>query len=357
MKYRGIVVLAVCLGIAAIALGAGGPKAKAPASAPAPAPESGDVYARLVRAYMDGDLEQVETELRSSAKEIARLAPPQQADVAYLRQAMAECRPPWWKGCKAGQKTIFQASVWGRPLNVIYEPSAKDGVGLKAAPGDRQATLSWNAAEMDSTQPAEYGYLKGDLNGLGVWSSLGMAAVWSALTPQMLSGLTEKDKLRLNLYLDFRGNVTGLCYGSPPARRWGLHIFLAAYLEKYGKGPMAASRRAVASMFLVEVLKDPSRYPSVKLPGALAAESAEEKLAADLKFKMTRKTAWTLAEEKAFREAVKAFAAANDLSVFQTAKVALPNGLGFALLAEEDGPFRAKRDAWVKAQFDKAAGR
>jgi hypothetical protein len=77
--------------------------------------------------------------------------------------------------------------------------------------------------------------------------------------------------------------------------------------------------------------------------------SAEEKLAVDMKFKMTRKSTWTAAEDKVFREAVRAFAAANDLGVFQTAKVALPNGQVYALLAEEDGPFRAKRDAWVKA--------
>jgi hypothetical protein len=44
------------------------------------------------------------------------------------------------------------------------------------------------------------------------------------------------------------------------------------------------------------------------------------------------------------------------VQIFQTARVALPNGQVYALLAEEDGPFRAKRDAWVKAQFDKVAG-
>jgi len=42
--------------------------------------------------------------------------------------------------------------------------------------------------------------------------------------------------------------------------------------------------------------------------------------------------------------------------MFRTARVALPNGQVYALLAEEEGPFRVRRDAWVKAQFDKVAG-
>ena len=350
MRYWTIPVLLACLAGLSAAAGAEAPKTKPAASSP------GDLYDRIAGAYMKGEWDQLEKELAASPKELAALSQAQQSDVAYVRQALAECRPAWWKQCKAGRKVLIRPTVWDRTLNATYDPNGKGGIELKTVGREQTLLISWDAGNMDNPDPAEYGFLKGDLAGLGVWHTLGIAATWAAMPAQALANLSEKDKLRLQLYWDFRGNVTGLYYGGPPARRRGLHIYLAAYMEKYGKGPMAASRRAVASMFLTQVLSSPAKYPSLKLPDTLAAESAEEKLAVYFKFKIGRKTYWTIAEDKAFREAVKAFAA-NDKEVLQAGKVTLPNGLVYALMAEDDASLRAKRDAWVKAQFDKAGAK
>jgi len=133
MSHRTVLVLVVCVGAVVVAAGAGAPKSNGPAagsaSAPAASPGApGDVYARLMAAYMDGRMDDVETELRTSGAQVLRLPQAQQADVAYLRQAMAECRPPWWRACKAGRKTVFQAEVWGRKINAAYDPAGKGGM-------------------------------------------------------------------------------------------------------------------------------------------------------------------------------------------------------------------------------------
>ncbi|MCX5674856.1 MAG: hypothetical protein NTX87_07595 [Planctomycetota bacterium] len=330
------------------------PLAAAPKAEPSAA-KAGDFHPRLVSAYMDGRGDELDKALAARPAELAGLTAEQRADVAYVRQAMAEARPPWWKLCKAGQKTPFQPTVWGVTLSATYDPAAKSGLEMKAGAPKPAFIFNWPAADMDSTEPGEYGFLKGDLMGLGIWQNMGSAAAWAVLPS--LRGLSEKDNLRLGLYSDFRGNLTALYCGTPPERRWGLHIFLAAYMPQYGKGPMAASRRAAAAMFLVEVLKSPGAYPSLKLPDTLAAEGAEEKLAAHFKFKIVRRTPWTIAEDKAFRESVKTFAAANGQKVFDSGKVTLPNNLVFALMPDEDNPYRPVRDTWIKAQFDKVTAK
>jgi len=342
--------LAACLAFLAISEG------NAESQTTAPAPKSGALYARIKNAYMDGDWAELEKALNSPAAELAALAPTQQADVKYVRQAMAECRQEWWKLCKTGRKGVIQPIIWGKGLIATFDPNGQSGMQFRTNGKELWLTLRWDPNDMDSTANGEYGFLKGDLAGLGIWHTLGTCHALKAALGQIPANATEKDNLRMSLYLDFWGNIIALYYADPPARRWGLHIYLAAYMEKYGKGPMAASRRAAAAVFLTEVLSSPAKYPSLKLPDKLAAESAEESLAVYLKPTIGRKTHWTIAEDKAFREALKAFAAANDQKVLQGARVALPNGLTFAMLPDEDTPFRQKRDAWVKAQFDKAGG-
>jgi hypothetical protein len=121
---------------------------------------------------------------------------------------------------------------------------------------------------------------------------------------------------------------------------------------------MAASRRAATAMFLAEVLRAPSKYPTLKLPDTLEADGAEEKLCDYFrKNRLRREDRWTVAEDKSFREAVKIFAATSDQPAAMTGKGILPSGLAFSLVAEEDVPLRAKREAWIKTQFDKAAAK
>jgi len=351
----GILVLSLAC---AAAMEAAAPKAAAPAAeatkAGAAQAESGDLYARIVAGYMDGDWDALDKELRAPQKDLARLTRAQQADVTYVRQAAAECHPPWWKQCKAGQKAAFQANVWNQPIAVTYDP-AKTNSEVNTGSGTRTMTAGWPAADMDSTVHAEHGYSKGDLLNVGIWLNMGLAAGAPTKFPP---NMDEATKLRINLYLDLRSDLAALYYTSPPARRWALYLFSLCYTPHYAKAPMAAPRRAATAMFLAEVMRSPATYPTLKLPDMLEADGAEEKLCNYFrKNRLRREDRWTIAEDKSFREALKTFAAASDQPTSMTGKGLLPSGLAFSLTVEEDVPLRAKREAWIKAQFDKAAAK
>jgi len=317
---------------------------------PLRADEPADVYSRICQEYLDGKWDALEADLRA-VKKPAGLSASQQADIAYIRQTVAECRPPWWAQTKAGQKVAIRPVVWGQPLNLTYDPAGQGGVQVQFTGNTMSLTISWPPVEMDNPAQAEHGYTKGELNNLGVWANLGMAKVWSQTPPQALVGMSEADKLRLLRCQDFRGNVTGLYYGMPRARRWGEFLYLLSWLEKYAKMQTVYCRKAAGAMFLAEVAANPGKYPSLPLPKTLAAENAEEKLAEYYR-KLIEKKGWTVAEDRSLREALKKFAAANDLSVYKTETVTLPNKLVVALDPAADAALRPKRDAWLKARFD-----
>ena len=193
-----------------------------------------------------------------------------------------------------------------------------------------------------------------DETGIVLWSSLGVQSAWASVPPQTLTTyLSGPAKDRFNLYSNFRANLTVLYHTTPVSRRYSMFMHMSAYIDKYYNDPFAATRRAVAAMLLQKILGAPKAFPSMPLPRSLAADNAEKSLAVYMKTKMGRNLPWTIAEEKAVREAIRAFAGVNDSNVLRSGKVDLPNGLGFTLTAE-DAAERAKRDAWIKAEYDKA---
>jgi len=135
-----------------------------------------------------------------------------------------------------------------------------------------------------------------------------------------------------------------------------LYLDLGAYGDKSGNAKDVMVRRAVASAFMAELLAHPDKYPSIHLPDSLPAESAEEQLATALK-PWIEKHGLTLAEDRALRDAFKAFGALNARDVWRTAVVKLANGQSVSLEPEKDAPLQAKRDAWVSAAFGKAHGK
>jgi hypothetical protein len=301
---------------------------------------------------MDCRWDDLAKDLAAKPAEMAALTKAQKADVDYVRQAMVECRPVWWDTLKAAKKASFQASVWGRTVDVICDPGAKGS--MQFSRNDPKPKLTFgDAAEIDAPEHAEHSYSKGDLVGVGIWHSLGTAAAWTSLSPRSTVTLGERDNLRLGLYFDFRGNVTVLYYGTPAVRQWGLWLYLAAYMDKYAKMDIVNSRKAAAAMMVAEVLKSPAAYPLFTLPDTLPDEGAEGKLALHFLSKLNRKNHWTIAEDKAFRAAVKLFAAANEQKTFDTVKVVLPNNLTVALVRDEDAQFQAQRDKVIKTLFDK----
>ncbi|HOX06390.1 MAG TPA: hypothetical protein PK280_08315 [Planctomycetota bacterium] len=316
-------------------------------------PPEGGLYETVVRQYLSGQWDPLEELLKARAKEVDALPGAQGADVAYIRQSLAESHPAWWNQIKSGTgKVPFRPTVWGRAVDMTFDPAAKGGVQTTYVGNRAVVTVSWPAADMDNPAHAEHGFSKGELNNLSAFNTLGMAAFWSDLPMASVANLSEDRKTLLIRALEFNANLTGVHLGSPRARHWGLWLYMHSYLGKYAKMPTLNARKAIAAAFLIEVLSNPAKYPSIALPKTLEAENAEEKLALAVHEKI-EKGAWTLAEDRAIREAIKALREANPDVLKQGGSVTLPGGLAIDLDPQKDAPLRAKRDAWYKAQFDK----
>ena len=326
-------------------------------AAAAPRGDAGDLYSSITDAYMTGKFDDLEGALDRAAKRMKDFTAAQKTDILYVRKTIAECRPKWWDACKAGKRTVIAQAIWGETVRVIYDPEGKGGLQLTSGLEGISVTASWDHKTMDSTDKGMYGYLKGDMACGSVWSNLAAGEIWSGMSLQILAKMNDRDKLRLNRYISFRANLAALYYTTPAARRYSMHIYFAAFFyDKWGTGPVSGARRAVCAMIMCEILKDPTRYPSLKLPRKLDANNAEETLGKHYKFAIKRNATWTIAEDRRLREAIKSFAATADKNVFKTEKVTLPNKLVFAIDVKVDEAIRSKRDAWIKKQFDKAKG-
>jgi len=315
---------------------------------------------RIVRAYLNSEWTELAEALPMSSKELALLTPEQRKDVQYVRKAAAECRPGWWQACKAGKETLIRPALWQRRFRAKYVPGPKYHAGVQTLGGLRLITLSWPASQMDSTAPADrsmaaHGCTAGDMADLNIRHVLANGYLLGSMPYETLAAVYKRDKTRFQRYQLFRGNVAALYHCSPRSRHAALIIDLAAFMARYGSGSMGGCARAVGSMLIAEVLADPSKWPSLPLPRNVPSSDAERRVAVHYKMRIGK--AWTLAEDKALREATFAFAQKNDKEVLRSGKVVLPNKLTVALDPEKDEPFKAKRDAWVTEQLEKALKR
>jgi hypothetical protein len=340
--------------LALVAASAGAVERDKPKNGNDEAVHSSDPFQLICDDYLSGKWLNLDPALRNS-KALAKLSAEQRAELAVIRKAVGEGRPAWWQACKAGRRGPLRAVVWGRTLDLRFDPASKSGVRMDSAGNRMLLTVSWTAADMDNPEHAEHGFSKGDLADLGLWSTLGMSRCWSQLPPQALNGMSEEGKTQLFRYLDFRGNVTALYYGTPKSRRWGEFLYLLAWNKKYAQMPTVNARKAAGAMFLAEVLSNPSKYPSFPLPKTSPPQDVEEKLAEHYRG-WIEKHGWTIAEDISLRKAIQAFAAANDESVLRAQQVALPNRLKVSLDPEADATFRAARDRWLKGQVEQALG-
>ena len=328
------------------------------AGATAAEPNKGDeLYSRIVELYMDGDFEELTTELKNASTKLNTMGPTQRLDVVYIRSALTECYPPWWKQAKAGRDMNIQQTVFNQKLQMYFDPNAKPGVNMNQTGADRRITIAWNFEEMDDPKHAEHTYTKGDLANLGVWQGMGMARVWQNVPLTIFMNPSEADKKRLQFFCDYWGDMTALYYCAPPARQWTLWLCLAAYEEKYRKSPTSGPRRVAAELFLAEVLGSPDDFPSLQLPTKPLGEPLTDKLALHFKNQLARKKHWTPAEDKKLRLAVKNFVVTNERLVTESGRVKLPNGLQAALDPGTDDTFKPRREEWLATRLAKAAGK
>jgi hypothetical protein len=335
------------------------PVAKPAPAAPAPAAKAKvsaagqALYERISAAYLDGHWDELATFLKGSPRQLAGLGADQRADIAAMRRVLAECRPEWWEMCKAGGQVGIHANLFGRPLDTVFDPAGKGGTRMSVANNRITTSVSWAVADMDNPEHAEHGFSKGELCNLNVWATLGLAATWTQIPPQALVNISEADKTRMLRYQDFCGNVTGLYYGMPRARRWGAFLYLLMWKDMYAQMPIRNSRKAVAAALLAEILADPAKYASLPLPTSVPAENCEEKLAEHYR-DWIEKHSWTLAEDLALRRAIQSFAAANEQTAMRTQRAVLSNKLAVAFDPEADAALRPKRDAWLHARLEAA---
>ncbi len=336
----GLLFLTAAIGWGTSAWGAVKAKASPPANEP---------YRLLCEAYLDGKWDELEKNL---GKDPPGLTSYQRIELAAIRRAVAEGRPDWWQTCKANFGGTFNPVVWGKKLDVTFAPGSGQSVQMSWTNNRISLTVSWPTGDMDNPDEAEHGFSKGDLTDLSVWGTLGTALSWEGVTPQALANLDAKEKLGLMRYQDFRSDVTGLYYATPKARRWGEFLYLMGWKDMYAKMPTINARKANGAMFLVEVLTDASKYPSLPPPKEIPAEKTEEKLAEYYR-DWIEAHGWTVAEDIALRKAIAKFALANESDLVRSQQVVmLPNKLRISLDPEEDDKkLRPMRDAWLKAHL------
>jgi hypothetical protein len=340
----------LCLGMGLGVAGRGTTWAAAPvASKPTTAPTTAAaaLYGQIIDKYSAAKWDALPADL-AKTKDINGMTKDQQADVAYIRQAVTEGRPAWWETLKQGKKTNIQTKLWQKTLNATWDPALSPGTLSVSQTTSGQVFLSvnWLSAEMDSAEIAEHGFTKGDLAYVTVWGLLEDAQLYGSLQVQRLNSLDEKEQTKLRRFLSFRGAVAAAYYGTPRARRWVGFLAFDGYLPTHQTNEGFIPRRGLAVMLEEEIVAHPSKYPSLRVPRNLKAETAETALATNMMGQFER-TTLTFAEDKALREAIKDFAQANTQTIYASGKVTLPSKLTLPLDPAEDGDGPTKRGTWL----------
>jgi hypothetical protein len=304
----------------------------------------------VITAYMDGRFEALDKLLNEKAKDIGALPANEQNDITAIRQAVKDGRPDWWATTKAGTKGPLKISIWGRPLAVVFDPNTRYGANVSYTKEQKSLNVGWNGKDMDSTEKTSRNMTKGDLASYTAFYSLGNIEAAAQLPKRTLDNTIPQDR-----YLEFRGAVTAMVYGTPGARRYGMVLACTTYDEGSSKNQTRCGRRAIFAMFLSEVLANPDTYPSIKLPKTVTADKAEEELSLAL-IKILDKPL-TYSEDAALRAALKSLAAANGMKAFTATAITLPNKLTVSLDPRTDDTPMAERNAWYKQQLEKRAAK
>jgi hypothetical protein len=311
------------------------------------------LHDHLVDQYMKGEWKDLEKELTPPDKDLEKLTGPQRLDIKYIRDTMTECRPTWWRQCADNQEFNFRPTVWGRALRASFDPDAKSNINMTFNNNQASCSLHWETADMDNPAPAEHGFSKGDLSDFSVWSVIGEADSWTTVPLQLQINMKDPQKQQLQRFLEFNANLSAIYYGTPMARRWGVWLCCAAYLNKYAAMVTINSRKGVGAFFLDEVVAHRAKYPSVRIAEEVPDEKVEETLCIAME-RYIEKHPWTLPEDRLLRDQVRAFYLLNQRQLMQSGVIKLPNGLAMALDPAADASNQGARDAWLKRNLPPA---
>ncbi len=339
------------LGFLAAALLSGIFAATTQAAAPVAPDKSADssnsaLHDEILSKYMTGDWDDLEKQITSQEKDIEKLPKDQLADVRYIVSALSDCHPKWWDLTKAGGKGVIHPSVWGRQAEMLFQNDESFHLNISSGPGGTQVSIYWPADQMESTAPGEHGFSKGDLAGVPIWGQIEQAAIDSSITPQRINQLEGTSKAAFDRYGGFEQLVTAAYYGKPRTRQWAFFLGLDAYFGDHMTESGFIPRKPVGAMFIAEIVGHPKQYPDFRLPSAVDPNTAENRLANGL-FLEIGNARLSFAEDKALRDAVKQFAAANGSSVLNTGRVTLSNKQIVSLDPAQDAAPVEKRNKWL----------
>jgi len=320
-----------------------------------------ELYDQLVDAYLHSRWDEMAEAQKAIGRRTSLLSAEQREDLRYIRMAMAKIRPPWWEFAKSPTGASFQAEVWNLSIPVLFEPSDKGGFNFQISGGRVLINVSWNPASIESTEPATdkklavHGCTLGDETELAIWRTLTQSRMLGSMTPagviETFSANSPK-RMPFEFFQEFRAKLEILKNCSPGARRMEMVCIMAGFTNPQSDTPDARTRQALGHMFLATWLEDPSKWPSVQLPRAMPADDhLLRTLAMAVKTKINATSTWTVAEDRALREAAERFCRANGQEVLESGKVTLPNGKTFVFVPAADEPFRADRDAWLKERL------
>ena len=84
--------------------------------------ESSPEYDNLVKRYMSGDWKGLADDIGKRRAEIAKLPAGNASDIAYIKAAVAECKPAWWAKTKTGKAQSIDVAAFNWKLVVSWTP-------------------------------------------------------------------------------------------------------------------------------------------------------------------------------------------------------------------------------------------
>jgi hypothetical protein len=355
----------VCLPLVCLAVSSwAATTSSAPAKLAALKAEVEECHKKAVEVYMRGKWDALPAALKAAERQPTLLTPQQRLDLAYMRRTAAEFRPTWWNSCKSSVKVSFQARIWDRPITANFVPADKPGWSANADTHRKTitVTISWQPGMVDDTKEVEgelakrHGLASGDIGELLVWLHLGYNYMLNALPLDQVTLLFTDHKLLFDHVQDFYALLTCVYHCSPRARLATFMLELGPLGIKSDRESQVRAACAMGSIFISEVLADPSKWPSVHLPPTVPDKNVEQ---ATIAYVLENLDAgWSLAEDRAFRELIHNFMTAKGEQVLRgRGEVVLPSKLTLKLVATDDRDLQKKRDAWVAERLTKAGER
>jgi hypothetical protein len=311
----------------------------------------------FVARYLAGDWEKLAGDMTAKEKEIAALPAKEVADLTYIKQVVAECRPAWWEAVEAGRATPFQQVIWKQAVQVQYEAGPSPRLGDKAATNGA-VTVNWAAGDMYAPGPlalpemgpgdqTNFGFRKRDGAGSAIWMLLGEAALRSQVGPEKVSQLAAGEREQYERFGEFRKALTAAYYGTPPVRRlvlfqscWAVQSLQDTHANVVGKRPLGA---AVLLEVLLHRGRNPTLPPETVLQSDLNAadgHTVEARRCQPVTTLMLSRRL-TLEQDRKFRDLVQALAASN--GDWQNSRISLGNDLAYDLDAAKDGSLAKAR--------------